>query len=264
MRFNFLPAVVVSTAVLAGGLAALAGSAQADVTLNAGSRISYETNVNGSPGSPNPATKLSDSYLTLNASAVYFTPIDVAETSYFIGQVGALSSAYNKFSSLNNSMLMASAGLYKQLSTSWSGQVTGRGFARDTRQSERDADGFGTTLEIKNQLSQTVWIKGIADYEDSKSDLAAYGYIGETYGLNLGYMPLEDTFTTLGYSYATRDFKTDPDFETTTHTLFVDVTQRMAKNWYLNCGYAYQDNDSNIGGTAYTNHIVSLGVSVSY
>lgn len=242
----------------------LAGPAQADVTLNAGAKLSYESNVNGSPDTPTKANQRSDNYLTLSASAVYFTPIDAGKTSYFIGQIGATSAVYDKFNNLDNSMLVASAGLYKQLSSSWSGQVTGRGFTRDTKQNERDADGFGVTLEIKNQLSQSVWVKAIADYEDSKANLSAFSYTGETYGLNLGYLPLKDTFVNLGYSYGMRDFKTATTFKTTAQTLFADVTQRVAKNWYVNGGYAYQDNDSNVARTGYTNHVVSLGLNFSY
>lgn len=265
MQFNSnpLPAVL-RVAVLAGGLAALSAPAQAEVTLNAGAKASYETNVNGSPDTPSTANQLSDSYLTLSASAVYFTPLDAAKTSYFIGQVGANSSAYSKYNSLDNSSLMASVGLYQQLSSSWSGTVTGRGFTRTTQQDARNANGGGATLEIKNQLSETVWVKGIADYESSKANLESYSYTGKTYGVNLGYMPLKDTFLNLGYSNATRDFKTTSPFSTTSQTLFADVTQRIAKNWYLNGGYAYQDNNSNIAGTGYTNHIVSVGLNYSY
>lgn len=262
MQFNLLPTMA-SAAVLAGGLA-LAIPAQAEITLNAGAKLTHETNVNGSPDTPTKTNQKSDTYLTLNASAVYYTPLDAAKTSYFIGQVGALSSTYDKFDSLDNSMLMASAGFYQQLSPTWSGQLTGRGFVRDTQQNARDADGFGATLEVKNQLSQNLWIKAIADYEDSTANLGAFSYAGETYGVNLGYMPLQNTFVNVGYNYATRDFETASSFSTTTQTLFADVTQRLAKNWYLNGGYAYQDNDSNIGRTGYTNHIVSLGLNFSY
>ncbi|MCL4472198.1 MAG: DUF2860 domain-containing protein [Candidatus Thermoplasmatota archaeon] len=263
MGFNSSSCFYAVSSVTLAALA-LAAPVQADVTLNAGAKLTHETNANGSPDTPTKANQESDTYLTLNASAVYYTPLDAAKTSYFIGQIGALTSAYDKFDNLDNSMLVASAGLYKQLSSSWSGQVTGRGFTRDTRQSARDANGFGATLEIKNQLSQSVWVKAIADYEDSTANLASFSYTGETYGVNLGYLPLKDTFVNLGYSHATRDFETVPAFSTTTQTLFADVTQRLAQNWYLNGGYAYQDNDSNIAGTGYTNHIVSLGLNFSY
>lgn len=263
MGFNIystLPAA--GTALLAA--LALAAPAQAEVTLNAGAKLTHETNANGSPDEPTTANQESDTYLTVNASAVYYTPLDAAKSSYFIGQVGALTSAYDRFDNLDNSMLVASAGFYKQLSSAWSGQLTGRGFMRETEQSARDANGFGATLEIKNQLSRNVFIKAIADYEDSTADLDAYSYTGETYGLNLGYLPLKNTFVNVGYSHATRDFDTAAAFSTTTQTLFADVTQRLAQNWYLNGGYAYQDNDSNVAGTAYTNHIVSLGLNFSY
>jgi hypothetical protein len=250
--------------VVAGVLAALAGRAQAEVTLNAGARLSHDNNVNGSPDTPSKANQRTDNYLTLSASAVYFTPLDDARTNYFVGQVGALSSAYNKFDNLDSSMLVASAGLWKQLSSTWSGQITGRGFTRDTRQSERNAEGYGATLEVKKQLSQTVWVKGVADYEDSKANLGAFSYNGEAYGVNLGYLPLKDTFINLGYNHATRDFKSATTFISKSQTLFAEVTQRMANNWYLNFGYAYQDNDSNIAGTAYTNHVVSAGLSFSF
>ena len=250
---------IASLAVLA-----LSGAAHADVTLNAGAKLTHETNVNGSPDTPTKANQKSDSYLTLNASAVYYTPLNAAKSSYFIGQLGALSSAYDKSDNLDNSMLVASAGFYQQLSPTWSGQVTGRGFTRDTQQNDRDANGFGATLEIKNQLSQSLWVKAVADYEDSTANLDAFSYTGQTYSLNVGYQPLQATFVNLGYSHATRDFDTASAFTTTTQTLFADVTQRLAKNWYLNGGYAYQDNDSNVAATGYTNHIVSLGLNFSY
>ena len=263
MRFNLLPTIsaLVSAAFLAGALAA---PAQAEFTFNAGAKVSHDNNVNGSPDEPTKANQVSDSYLTLSASAVYFTPLNVAQTSYFIGQVGAFSSAYNKFNNLNSSMLVASAGLYQQFSPTWSGQVTGRGFTRSTRQSDRDSNGYGGTFEIKNQFSETVWVKGIADYEDSNANLGAFSYGGKTYGLHLGYLPIKDTFVILGYSHTTRDFKSATPFVSKSKTLFAEVTQRIAKNWYLNGGYAYGRNDSNILGTAYTNHTVSVGVNFSY
>ena len=91
-----------------------------------------------------------------------------------------------------------------------------------------------------------------------------YSYTGKTLGLNLGYLPMQSTFVNFGYSHAKRDFDTAVSFNTTAQTLYADVTQRLAKNWYLNGGYAYQKNDSNIAGTDYNNHIVSLGVNFSY
>ena len=262
MRFNPLPAMA-NAAVLAGGLG-LAVTAHADITLNAGAKLTYETNVNGSPDEPTTANQESDTYLTLNASAVYYTPLDSAKTSYFIGQVGALASAYDRFDNLDNSMLIASAGFYKQLSPNWSGQFTGRGFIRDTQQDARDSDGLGATLEIKRQLGQKLWVKAVVDYEDNKADLQAFSYTGETYGVNFGYLPLKDTFINFGYSHAKRDFDSTSPFRTTVQTMFAEVTQRLAKNWYLNGGYAYRDNDSNVAGTAYTNHIVSLGLNFSH
>ncbi|GAB3473433.1 hypothetical protein [Polaromonas eurypsychrophila] len=259
VRFNLTPAFV-----FASVLAVLVGPAQAEVTFNAGAKLSHDNNVNGSPDTPTKANQLSDNYLTLSTSAVYFTPLDDAQTRYFIGQIGALSSAYQKFNALNSSMLVASAGLYQQLSPTWSGQVTARGFTRYTRQTASDSKGFGGTLEIKKQLSPTVFVKAFGDYEDSKANLSGYSYTGETYGVNLGYLPLKDTFVNLGYSHATRDFKSATLFVSKSETLFAEVTQRVAKNWYLSGGYAYGRNDSNLAGTAYTNHTVSVGLNFSY
>lgn len=245
-------------------LFALAGAAQAEVTFNAGAKLSHDNNVNGSPDSPTKAGQISDNSVGLNVSAVYFTPLDTAQTRYFIGQVGASSSVYNKSKNLDSSMLVTSAGLWQQLSPTWSGQVTGRGFTRKTKQSDRDSGGFGGTLEIKNQLTPTLWVKGVADYEDSRANLGTYSYTGKTYGLNLGYLPLKETFVNLGYSHAKRDFKSATPFVSKSQTLFVDVSQQIAKNWFLNAGYAFGRNDSNVPGSAYTNHTVSVGVNFSY
>lgn len=254
----------IPAALLAGMLAALTSLAQAEVNLNAGARLSHDNNVNGSPDTPTKANQLSDNYLSLSGSAVYFKPLNDEQTNYFIAQLGVQASNYNKFKNLNSSMLVASAGLYRQLSPTWSGQVMGRGFRRDTRQNERDSNGVGASLEIKKQLNQTLWVKGVADYEDSKANLGSFSYTGETYGLNLGYLPRTDTFVNLGYSHARREFKSTLPFNATTQTLFAEVTERMSKNWYLNGGYAYMKNDSNFAGTAYTNQVLSLGVSFSY
>lgn len=262
MRFSLYPAG--QTALLAAVLAALTGTAQAEVNLNAGARLSRDNNVNGSPDTPSKANQLSDNFLSLSASAVYFKPLNEEQSNYFIGQVGVQTSAYDKFKNLNSSMLVASAGFYRQLSPSWSGQLMGRGFRRDTRQNERDSSGVGATLEIKKQLNQTLWLKGVADYEDSKATLGSFSYTGETYGVNLGYLPRTDTFVNLGYSHGRRDFKSQLPFRSKTQTLFAEVTERMSKNWYLNAGYAHMKNDSNFAGTAYTNQVLSLGVSFSY
>ncbi|OGB25582.1 MAG: hypothetical protein A3I66_23375 [Burkholderiales bacterium RIFCSPLOWO2_02_FULL_57_36] len=261
MRFRLRHAL---SLFFAGTLVPLAGFAQAEVTLNAGAKLVIDSNVNGSPDSPSKANQRSDSYLSLSTSVVYYTALDAAKTRYFIGQLGAVSSVYNKFGNLDSSMLAASAGLYQQLSPTWSGQLTGRGFKRNTKQSTRDSHGFGTTLEIKKQLSQSVWIKGVADYEDNDANLQSFSYTGQTYGVYVGYLPFKDTFLNLGYSHNSRDFKSTAPFKSKTKTLFAEVSQRIAKNWYLNVGYAYMDNDSNFAGTAYTNHVFSSGVSFSY
>ena len=255
-----LPAIV-SAAFLAGGLT-LAGTAQADVTLNAGAKMSSESNVFGITTKAN---ELKDSYRVLSASAVYFTPLNATETTYFIGQVGANASKYSTYNSLDNSSVMASLGLYQQLSSSWSGTVTGSGFSRTTEQAANDAKGNGATLEIKNQLSETVWVKGSAAYNTSKANLDRNSNTGKTYGLSMGYMPLQDTFLNFGYSQSVRDFKnTAPFFQATSQTLYADVTQRLAKNVFLNGGFARQNNESNKAGSASTNNIVSLGLNLSF
>lgn len=262
MRYSLDAAI--PTLLLAGVLAALTGPVHAEVSLNAGVRLSHDNNVNGSPDRPSKANQLSDSFLSLSASAAYFKPLDAAQANYFIGQVGVQTSSYDKFNNLNSSMLAGSAGFYRQLSPTWSGQVMGRAFRRDTRQHERDSSGVGASLEIKKQLDPTLWIKGLADYEDNKANLDSFSYTGATYGVNLGYLPRPDTFVNLGYSHSGRDFKSVVTFTTTTQTLFVEVTERMSKNWYLSGGYAYMKNDSNFAGTAYTNQVLSLGVNFSY
>lgn len=251
----FLPLVCASIC------AAVASPALADVTFNADARMFYDNNVNGSPTGAN---QLGDRYLSLGASATYFKPLDADQTRYFIGQVGANSATFSKYNNLDNTGLMASAGLYQQLSAAWSVQLTGRGFGRNTKQSDRNSSGLGGTLELKNQLSSTLWVKGVVDYEDSKANLATYSYTGTTFGVNLGYLPLEKTFINVGYSQARRDFKSVLPFNSTTQTLFADLSQQIAKNWYLNFGYSHGRNDSNIPGTAYNNRVLSAGLSFSY
>lgn len=255
---------VIPPLLLAGLLAALSCPVLAEVSLNVGARLSHDNNVNGSPDRPSKVNQLSDSFLSLSASAVYFKPLDEAQTDYFIGQVGVQTSSYDKFNNLNSSMLVGGAGFYRQLSPTWSGQVMGRAFRRDTRQHERDSNGVGASLEIKKQLNQALWVKGLADYEDSKANLRSFSYSGATYGVHLGYLPRADTFVNLGYSHSARDFNSVVTFNTTTQTLFTEVTERLSKNWYLSGGYAYMKNDSNFAGTAYTNQVLSLGVSFSY
>ncbi len=263
MRFN-APPTDICTAVLAGIFIAISSSAQADIDLNAGINTSYQKNVNGSPDLPTPANQLSDRATGLNVSAVYFTPIDADNTRYFIGQVGGVSTKYAKYNTLDNSMLAASMGIYQQFSTSWSGQFTGRNFSLTTQQDARNAKGLGGTVEIKDQLSQSLWLKGTADYADAKANLSSYSYKGPTYGLGMGYLPVEDTFMTLFYSSATQDFQTVTPFKAVSRTVYTDVTQRLAKNWFLNVSYSRSSNSSNIAGTDYTSQILSAAINFSY
>ncbi|MDB5797937.1 MAG: hypothetical protein JWP36_1839 [Paucimonas sp.] len=242
----------------------VASTARAEVTFNAGARLSHDSNVNGSPDLPSRANQRSDTYLTTSASAVYFTPLNQEQTTYFVGQVGALVSKYNKFRNLDNSALVGSAGVFRQFSPAWSGQLTGRGFVRETQQADRNATGSGATLEIKKQMTDTLWLKGIADYEDARANLATFSNAGWTYGLNLGYLPRKDRFINAGVSQAKRDFKSAPVFSSKSRVWFIEGTEKLSKNWYLSLGYAFQDNDSNFAGTAYTSHVLSAGLSFSY
>lgn len=246
--------------MLMGGLFASAG-AQAELTLNAGLRLNQESNVNGSPLK---SDELSDSYTSLNASAVYYTALDSANTTWFIGQAGAFASAYKQYSNLNNTGLTASAGLYRQLSETWSGQLTGRTFRRDFRQTERDSNGWGSSFELKKQLTSTIWVKGVADYEDSRAELDPFSYKGKSLGLNAGYVPRQDLFLSAGYNRTKRDFETKDTFETTTDAYFADLTWQLASRWYLSTTYSLQDNKSNIPNTAYKNHGLSIAATYSY
>jgi len=250
--------------LLAGSISMLPAQAHAETNLNVGAKVYFENNVNGSPDTPNKANQLSDSYEMLSASGVYYTPLDAAKTWYFVGQIGALSSFYNKYSNLDNSMLLGSAGLYKQLLPKLSVQGTGRVFSRFTKQNDRNSNGFGATLEIKQQLSKTLWIKGVGDYEVNVANLKAYRYTGTTWGASLGYLPFKDTFLNLGYSHNNRKFKTILPFKTISQTLYIELSQRLTKNWYLNAGFAGMKNKSNYAGTAYTDYIESVGLSFSY
>ena len=256
-----LPAIV-SAAFLAGGLT-LAGTAQADVTLNAGAKMSSESNVFGITTKAN---ELKDSYRVLSASAVYFTPLNATETTYFIGQVGANASTYSTYSSLDNSSVMASVGLYQQLSSSWSGTITGSGFSRTTQQDANDAKGNGATLEIKNQLSEAVWVKGVAAYSDSDANLASNSSTSRTYGASIGFLPSTSTFVNLGYNNSMHDSKTTA-FQSTSSTVYADVTLQLAKYLFLNGGFASQRNDSNntnFASNLATNNIASLGLNFSF
>ncbi|PIY53650.1 MAG: hypothetical protein COZ01_02985 [Zetaproteobacteria bacterium CG_4_10_14_0_8_um_filter_55_43] len=266
MRFNSDSslACVLAAMLLAGSISMLPAQAHAETNLNAAARISFDNNVNGSPDSPSKANQLSDSYETLSASGVYFTPLDKAQTWYFIGQLGALTTIYNKYNNLDSSMLVGSAGLYKQLSSTWSIQGTGRGFSRITKQVDRNSNGVGASLELKKQLTKTIWLKGVGDYEVSTANLKAYSYTGITWGANLGYLPFKDTFLNLGYSHNSRKFKTAQLFKTKSQTLYAELSQRLSKNWYLTGGVAGMKSKSNYAGTAYTNYIESIGLSFSY
>lgn len=246
-------------AALIAGMAA--GVAQAEITLNAGVRQSYQTNLNGSTIK---ADEKDDSYTGINASMVYYTSLDEARSLYFISNLGAQKTMFQQYDFLDSTGANLGLGLYKQLTPRWSTQFTGRGFMRDMEQKERDSNGWGTSAEIKHQLTRTLWIKGVADYEDSKANLNAYNYTGETLGVQAGLLPFKKTFLNLGYSHAKRDFDTATKFITTANAVFLDVSQRVWEKIYLSGSYAYMKNSSNIEGTSYNDSVVSLGISVSY
>ncbi len=247
-------------AALIGSLLVLSASpVRSEVNLNFGAKLSHDSNVNGSP-----TARQGDSYLTGHASAVYFTPINDERSRYFIGQAGLVATKYNKYTSADSTSLMASAGLWQKLDETWSGQATARAFWHDTKQSARNSDGYGTTLELKKQLNEKWWVKGFVDFENSAANISAFSYKGQTYGLGVGYLPRADTFVNLGFNHTDRDFKGAIAFETRSQTLYVEITERLQKNLYLSAGYAHGRNKSNFAGTAYVNNIFSIGLNVSY
>ena len=238
----------------------VSAAAQADTTFNAGLKTTSESNINGATVQAN---ELSDRYTTLNASGVYYTALDSEKTSYFIGQVGASSNKYSTYTGLDSSSVGASAGLYQQLTQSWSAQLTGRGFGRSTTNPDRDSKGWGSTLEIKNQLSTTVWIKGVADYESTKANLNSNDNTGNTLGLSMGFLPLENTFASLGFNQNKRNF-TLSSFKTTSNTYYVDLTQRISKILYLNFAYAMQNNSNSASDLSSKNNILSAAINLSF
>lgn len=237
---------------------------RAEVTLNAGLRFTHETNVNGSPDKPSKDNQLSDNSATLSASAVYYTPVDSARSAYFVGTVGAMASSYNRYDQLNNSAIYGVAGLFKQFAPGLTGQASLRLFDRQTRQDERDSDGWGSTVELSKHFSKALWLKGVLDYENSNANLSSFGYDANSIGLVAGYSITDGTLLTVGTNYTKRRYDTNVAFNTKSTVLYGDVTQRVAKNWYVTGSYAYQDNDSNIAGTGYTNQVISLAVNFSY
>lgn len=252
------------TVIMLSGASMLSLEVQAEFTANAGLRFTHETNVNGSPDEPSKNNQLSDNSATLSASAVYYTPVDSARSAYFVGTLGAMASSYNRYDQLNNSAVYGVAGLFKQFVPGLTGQASLRLFDRQTRQDERDSNGWGGTVELSKHFSKALWLKGVLDYENSNANLASFSYDANSIGLVAGYSITDNTLLTVGTNYTKRRYDTDVAFNTKSTVLYGDVTQRVAKNWYLTGSYAYQDNDSNIAGTGYTNQVISLAVNFSY
>ena len=248
-----------STSLLFAGALVSAG-AQAEVNFNAGLKTTSESNVYGATVKAN---ELSDRYTTLNASGVYYTTLGSGDATYFIGQVGAASNKYITYLGLNSDSVSASVGLYQQLTQSFSAQLTGRGFSRSTENPNRDSTGSGGTLELKNQLGATSWIKGVADYENTTANLSSNDNTANTLGLSLGFMPLANTFASLGGSQNKRTY-TLSGLETTSNTFYVDLTQRLSKNVFLNGAYATQDNSRSDSALSSKNNILSAAINLSF
>lgn len=237
------------------------GCAQGEVAFNVGARTGYDSNVNGVARN---AEEESDQFVSAAASVLYYTALDAAKTTYFIGQVGAISNRYDRYEVLDNSALIVSGGLYRQLNADWSGQISIRSGQRHTEQSARDTDAMGSTVEIKNQLTPQLWIKVVGDIEDADADLDYFSYTGTSVGVLLGYQVLANTFINGGYTYTQRDFVTTADFETKTDIYFVEATQRLSRHWYLSGSYALKNNRSNISATDYDNQVMAVGINFNY
>lgn len=237
------------------------GSAQAEVAFNAGVRTGYDSNVNGVARN---VEEESDQFVSAAASVLYYTALDVAKTTYFVGQLGAIANRYERYDVLDNSALIVSAGLYRQLNADWSAQISVRNGLREMDQSARDTDSVGSTVEIKNQLNPQLWIKLVGDIEDADADLDYFSYTGTSVGVQLGYQVFTNTFINGGYTYTERDFATTADFETKSDTYFLEATQRLSSQWYLSGSYALRDNRSNIDATDYENHVMAVGITFHY
>lgn len=233
----------------------------ADVTLNAGLQFAHESNVNGAP---NPADRLGDSSTTLNASAVYYTPLDLSRSTFVVATLGALDNRYHRYSSLDNTAVYGGVSLFKTLLPDLTAQASLRIFERHARQSERDTRGWGTTVEMTRYLSRSLWLKAFLDYENSRARLTPYGFSGHTVGMVGGYQILDRTFLSVGTNYNKRFYDSGIAFKTSTATAYLDLTRQLSKNWYVSGSYAYQNNNSNFPDTGYKDRTASLGLSFSY
>ncbi len=250
--------LLTSFLLFAGALASTA--AQAEVNFNLGLKRTSESNIYGATAQAN---ELSDQYNTLNGSVVYYAALNRKETSYFIGQIGAASSKYIAYTDMDNSSGGASVGLYQQLTQSWSAQLTGRSTMRKTQNIDRDSIGTGGILEIKAQFGATGWIKGTADYEDSNANLSSNDNIANTLGLSMGFLPLQNTFASLGASQNKRVY-TLSNYQATSNTIYVDLTQRLSQILFLNVAYAVQDNTNSVNALTAKNNILSAAINLSF
>lgn len=233
--------------------------AVAEPILDFGAGATYEDNINGSPSD---ADKEGDFYTTLFASLGGYTR--VVEGTYLFLRGDAATSVYGKYNDLNVTIGGISAGVYKSFNDMLSAQLSLKGKIKTFKDEPRDSRALGGAIELKQQVTPTLWIKEGYEYERNNADSDLFGYKGHLAGVWSGYLIDPKTMLNLGYSYLSRKYDDATGFRTTSHTISAGLVRELAKRVYATIGYDRQINDSNVSGSDHNNNIYTIGVTYSF
>ncbi len=234
----------------------------ADFLMEAGVRVAYEDNVNGSPSS---AGRDGDLSTTLFVDLGGYEEVEKSKTYRFL-RGGIEIYSFDTYEYLNGIFASARAGLYHVFGPVFSAQAAFIAGIKDFENDQADALSLGALIELRQQASRNLWMKESYRYEYNEADTDLYTFHAHHAGIRIGFSPSVKNTIVLGYAILVRSYEDPSAISLEIQTASAALERRISRNISLNASYDRQNGEASSSGASqsYLNNIYSAGVIYSY
>lgn len=234
----------------------------ANFLLEAGVRVAYEDNVNGSPSG---VSRNSDLSTTLFLDLGGYEEVEKSKTYTFL-RGGIELYSFDKNDDLNGILAGARAGVYHIIGPVLSVQAALSAGVKDFEDDRADAVSLGATLELRQQAARRLWLKESYRYEYNEASTDTFTFHSHSAGVRMGFSFAAESTVILGYTFLVRSYDDPSAFSLEIQTASAVLERRLSRNVSLNTAYDRQTGEASSSGVSqiYRNNIYSAGVTYSY
>jgi hypothetical protein len=190
---------------------------------------------------------------------------DVTGATSLLFLLSAEHTAYSTLSQFDFTIGTLSAGIRHRFSETFSGTFALNASLKDFQGSDRDGTAFGASAGLKEDLSDSFWLKQTIDIEYSTATTSVFAYSGGSAGIHGGYDLSDNQQLWIGYSYLVRNYQNStPADKLTSQVASASWSLDLSEDWYVMARYDHEVDRLQVSGTSATNNIYSIGLYYQY